>query len=244
MVDVMPSSSQRSRTAWTAVSCEVLEGRDLAPYVPGEITNLFDWAENPHGGSVHRMPHRGQFLVDVVAIETNAVHQPSKPGDELVVVLNGTLTLTTDATGGELVVETGESVLIPAGWAGIYRVSSAGPEPFRELAIVPGNYFDPGAAPPANSSTPRRLDLPRAAGRHELHRNRYTLEAQNGAAADMPVGGATDEIILVLDGALTLRGTERTASFGRGGVVILPASVTGLADCSSDYRAINARWLG
>lgn len=88
------------------------------------IRNLFDWAEDVTAGSAHLMPHRGQFIVDVVAIESNAVHQPSKPGDELVVVLNGILTLTDDSDRKEQIIRAGEMVLIPAGWAGLYRVQA------------------------------------------------------------------------------------------------------------------------
>src|SRR3546814_8925847 len=92
------------------------------------------------------MPHRGQFIVDIVEIDANAVHQPSKPGDEVVVVLNGILRLTTDADGDVQDILAGEAVLIPAGWAGLYRVIGERGR-FRELASVPHDYFDPGVAP-------------------------------------------------------------------------------------------------
>ncbi len=51
--------------------------------------------------------------MDVVKIEDNAVHQPSKPADEIVCILNGVLTLTTDGIVGEQVFR--KFVLIPAG---------------------------------------------------------------------------------------------------------------------------------
>ena len=51
--------------------------------------------------------------MDVVEIEDNAVHQPSKPADEIVCILNGVLTLTTDGIVGEQVFR--KFVLIPAG---------------------------------------------------------------------------------------------------------------------------------
>src|SRR3546814_11473259 len=81
------------------------------------------------------MPHRGQVIVDIVEIDANAVHQPSKPGDEVVVVLNGILRLTTDADGDVQDILAGEAVLIPAGWAGLYRVIGERGR-FRELAGV------------------------------------------------------------------------------------------------------------
>src|SRR6516165_3796260 len=102
---------------WVEISAATLAGAGLVAYREAEISDLFDWAENPHGSSVHVMPHRGQFIVDVVEIETNAVHQPGKPGDEIVVVLEGTLTLSNDADRTEQVFSRGETVLIPAGWA-------------------------------------------------------------------------------------------------------------------------------
>ncbi len=70
---------------WIEILPAALDGEGLAPYVAGEITNLFDWVENPAAGSAHLMAHRGHFLVDIVTIDANAVHQPSKPGDEIVV---------------------------------------------------------------------------------------------------------------------------------------------------------------
>jgi len=85
--------------SWIQVSPAALKGEGLEPYVPGEITNLFDWAENPAGSSAHLIAYRGRFLVDIVTIEANAVHQPSKPGDEIVIVLEGTLQLTDDTDG-------------------------------------------------------------------------------------------------------------------------------------------------
>src|SRR5579862_6433020 len=198
---------------WIQVPVRALAGEGLSPYREGEIRNLFDWAENRDGGSVHLMPHRGQFIVDVVGIETNAIHQPSKPGDELVVVLEGVLTLTNDADGVEQAFRSGEMVLIPAGWAGIYRVQSRNGL-FRELAIVPGNYFDPSAAPPPSGLSPRRLELPVASGGHELHRNRYVLQVQNvPQASNWPISASADEVIRVLAGTLTITAAGETASF-------------------------------
>lgn len=230
---------------WIEVPPSALRGEGLRPYVEGEITNLFDWAENPAGTSTHLMPHRAQFIVDVVEIEANAVHQPSKPGDEIVTVLNGTLRLTDDNGGQEQEFNAGEMVLIPAGWAGMYRVI-AGDGPFRELAIVPGDYFEPGVAPLPSGLSPRRLVLPAAPGVHTLHRARYAVEADIAdKQREWTIATAADEIIRIEAGTLHLASTSNaTAVFGAGSVVILPAGFSGTAQVTSGYRALVARWGG
>lgn len=228
---------------WIEVPPAALKGKGLRPYYEGEIAVLFDWVENMEAGSLHLMPHRERFIVDIVRIESNTVHQPSKPGDELVVVLNGTLTLTTDGGGPRDVFETGEMVLIPAGWAGLYGVDAAQGD-FLELALVPGNYFDPGAAPPPSGAVPRRLALPSAPGRHEVFRGRYVLEAENIAqAAAGTITASPEEVIQVLAGTLTLAAGGESASFGPGSVVILPRGFAGEARVTGGYRALIARWL-
>jgi uncharacterized cupin superfamily protein len=228
---------------WIEVPPAALEGEGLAPYVAGEITNLFDWAEDPTAGSAHLMAHRGRFLVDIVTIDANAVHQPSKPGDEIVVVLEGQLQLTDDADGREQIFRTGETVLIPAGWAGVYRVIP-GDRSFRELAIVPHDYFDEAAAPPPSGLSPRRLDPPSAAGRHELHYGRYSVSAVVGGFPNHPVEAAPEAILRVLSGTLSLAVGDRNAEFGPGSVVALPEGFTGEAATSADYCALVARWIG
>jgi uncharacterized cupin superfamily protein len=239
-----PDTLRRSSVGWIEVPPDALMGAGLSPYREGEIRNLFDWAENVTGRSVHRMPHRGQFIVDVVAFETNAVHQPSKPGDEIVLVLKGTLTLTDDSDRKQQVFQAGEMVLIPAGWAGIYRVHSADGF-FHELAIVPGDYFDPGAAPPPSGLSPRRLILPTSTGRHELHRNRYVLELHNvDQPSDWTISEATDEVIQVLAGTLTLEAPDRTGSFKAGSVLVIPRGFSGRARVQPGYRGLHARWIG
>lgn len=228
---------------WIEAPPGAFRGDGLVPYA-GETAHLMDWAENTNGRSAHLFAHRGQLVVDIVEIEPNAVHQPGKPGDELVLVTHGVLSATTDATGVEQTFAAGEMVMFPAGWAGIYRVTSENGL-FRELAITPGSYFDPTHVPPPNPQSPRRLDLPLAAGKHELHRNTYLLEAEN---IDQPSGwsitASSDEVIQVLAGALTLSTAAETASFGPGSVVILPQGFVGEAETGPGYRALNARWIG
>jgi uncharacterized cupin superfamily protein len=229
--------------SWIEIAPAALDGEGLEPYGAGATTNLFDWAENPAAGSAHLMAHRGRFLVDIVTIDANAVHQPSKPGDEIVVVLEGQLQLTDDADGRQQGFGPGEAVLIPAGWAGLYRVVP-GDRPFRELAIVPHDYFDAASIPPPSGLSPRRLDPPRTAGQHELHRGRYLVAASVGGAPRRSVEATSEEIIRVLAGTLSLTAGARAAEFGPGRVVILPEGFAGEAETSRDYCALVARWLG
>lgn len=240
----MPAAEQSTRVKWVEVPAEALKGQGLRPYYEGEISNLFDWAENPNGRSEHLMAHRQQMIVDIVQIDANAVHQPSKPGDEVVVVLNGILRLTDDGTGIEQEIHAREAVLIPAGWAGIYRVIPDN-GPFLEMAMIPGDYFDEGVAPPPSGKSPRKLEFPTAPGVNELHRNRFSVEVVNctmaGQWSDIT---KADEILLVLQGTITLEAEGDKAIIGKDGVVILPAGLTCEAAATADYRALLLRWIG
>lgn len=231
------------RAEWIVVRPYGLDKNALKPYAVGEIANLMDWAENPQGRSAHFMPHRGQFIVDIVEIEDNAVHQPSKPGDEVVVVLNGILRLTTDHNKAEQTFRRGDAVLIPAGWAGIYRVIAA-EGPFREFTIVPGDYFEPDVAPPPTRDMPRQIVFSRATGAQEIHRHRYALELRNTAGSETWfAGGESDEIIQVHEGTLSLAAAENTATLGSGDVVILPKGVRCRTHASPGYRGLHAKWI-
>jgi uncharacterized cupin superfamily protein len=227
---------------WIEIPPAALAGEGLAPYVAGEITNLFDWAEDPTAASAHLMAHRGRFLVDIVTIDANAVHQPCKPGDEIVVVLEGTLQLTDDADGRQQSFGPGETVLIPAGWAGVYRVIP-GDHAFRELAIVPHDYFDVAVAPPPSGLSPRRLEPPMAAGRRELHLGRYSVATFAGATAPHAIEAASEMIVRVLAGTIAMTAGDRQAEFAPGNVVILPQGFAGMAATGEDYCALIAQWV-
>jgi len=203
---------------------------------------MLDWVENMNGRSAHLFAYQGQLIVDVVEIEPNAVHQLGKAGDEIVVVVNGALNLTTDATKVEQTFKAGEMVMFRAGWSGIYRVISE-EGPFREMAIVPHDYFDASRPPPVSNETPGRIEAPLAAGKHELYRNTYVVEAENiDRARNWSIAASSDEVVQVLAGSLTLRARDDSASFGPGSIVILPKGFVGHARATAGYRAITARW--
>lgn len=238
----MSRVTDRQRVCWVDVSPRVLAPERFVPYGPGEIDGLFDWGENPDGKSAHCSPYRGQLIIDVVRFDPNAVHQPHKPGDEIVVVLNGTLHLTTDATGESLVIQRGERVLIPAGWAGIYRVSSENGQ-FTELTIVPGDYFAKNVAPPSNRETPKRIDAPQGESVRQLHQGRYSVYAERWEQRRFwAIETTGDEVMQVLAGTLVLTSGEDNATFGAGDVVVLPKGFVGQATATAGYAAITARW--
>ena len=233
----------RKAVSWVEVHPAAMRGRGLRPYEPGEITNLFDWAENPQGRSSHLMPHRSQFIVDIVKIEANCVHQPSKPGDEIVAVLNGVLELTDDVSHNVQRFPAGEFVLIPLGWAGMYRVIPDGDD-FLELALVPGNYFDVADARSPTGAHPRALEIPAQEGIHALHRGRYAIEAVVGTTATtVDLRARCDEVLYVRGGRLKISAVDRSGLFGAGSVVVLPKGFSGRIEQSADYRALVARWL-
>jgi uncharacterized cupin superfamily protein len=228
---------------WIEIPSAALDGEGLAPYVAGEITNLFDWAENPTAGSAHLLAHRGRFLVDIVSIDANAVHQPSKPGDEIVVVLDGQLQLTDDSDGRQQIFGIGETVLIPAGWAGLYRVIP-GDRSFRELAIVPHDYFDEALVSPPSDRSPCRLDAPMTTGQYELHHGRYSVTALVGGTSRHPVDVPSEMVVRIVSGKLTLLSDGRAAEYREGAVLVLPQGLVAEAMTSDDYRALVARWIG
>lgn len=227
---------------WLHISPATLRGEGLEPYPPSGFSGLFDWAERLDASSTHVMAYEGQFLIDIVEIEDNAVHQPSKPGDEIVCILNGVLTLTTDGIEGEQVYRKGEFVLIPAGWAGIYRVASED-GPFRELCIVPANYFDPAAVPPPSGLAPRRIEPLGKPGNYLLLDSRYTIEVVHDAVQQQTQFVApSDAIVRVLAGTLTLKRDGTQASFETGDFIVLPRGFAGTISTAAGYQALVARW--
>jgi uncharacterized cupin superfamily protein len=226
---------------WVEVPPSWQKGEGMIPY-EGETGHMLDWVENMQGRSAHLFAHMGQLIVDVVEIEPNAVHQIGKPGDEIVVVINGALRLTTDASKVEQTFHVGEMVMFRAGWCGIYRVMSDN-GPFRELAIVPHNYFDTSKPLPVSAETPSKIELPLAPGKRELFRNTYIVESEHlDRARSWQISAASDEVLQVLGGELTLRAAGEVGNFGPGSVLILPKGFVGEAAASAGYRAMTVRW--
>lgn len=229
---------------WTQVPPAILDGEGLQPYRPGEIDALFDRAERPGAQSRHKIAYERQFLIDVVEHEANTVHQSHKPGDEIILVRDGALTLTTEATGEELRVAEGEAVLIPQGWAGLYRAQPRGRR-FRALAIVPHDYFDPARRARPSGGAPEAITLHDGPGRREVHRGRYAVATEYlPGDCEWTVRAVRDEVTVVLAGQLTLTTEDERESFGPGSVVALPMGFRGAAEASGGYRALTAYWLG
>jgi mannose-6-phosphate isomerase-like protein (cupin superfamily) len=214
---------------WVEVPPGALQGQGLAPYDFNASANLVDWVESMDDAeSVHLTPYCSDFVIDVVEIKPNAVHTPSKPGDEFLLVVNGVLRLLTDSTNVEQVYR----MEADAGW-------------FREVAITPGDYFVASLIPPPNDRSPYPLELPRASGKHEIFKGRYVLEAENiELARSWTVTSSSDQVIQVLAGTLSLTAGGESASFDPGSIVVLPRGFTGTAKAVAGYRALNARWLG
>jgi uncharacterized cupin superfamily protein len=230
---------------WLEVPPGALQGQGLAPYDFNASANLVDWVESMDDAqSVHLTPYCSDFVIDVVEIKPNAVHTPSKPGDEFLLVVNGVLRLLTDSTKVEQVFRAGDMLMIPAGWHGIYRMESEVGW-FREVAITPGDYFVPSLIPPPNDRSPYPLELPVANGKHEIFKGRYVLEAENiERACSWAITSSSDQVVQVLAGTLSLTAGNESASFGPGSILVLPRGFAGTAKTLPGYRALNARWLG
>lgn len=245
MMSAVADSGAGQGVKWLEVPPGALRGQGLAPYDFNASANLVDWVESMDDAqSVHLTPYCSDFVIDVVEIKPNAVHTPSKPGDEFLLVVNGVLRLLTDSTKVEQVFKAGDMLMIPAGWHGIYRME-ADAGWFREVAITPGDYFVASLMPPPNDRSPYPLELPRANGKHEIFKGRYVLEAENiEQPARWAVTSSADQVIQVLAGALSLTAGGESASFGPGSIVVLPRGFSGTAQSVGGYRALNARWLG
>ncbi|MDB5726676.1 MAG: hypothetical protein JWQ16_3430 [Novosphingobium sp.] len=229
---------------WVEVPKANLAGDGLASYPPGDFAGLFDWAERTDTTSIHIMPYAGQFLIDVVEIEDNAVHQPSKPTNEIVCILNGILELVTDGTEIPQRFGQGEMVLIPAGWAGKYRAISSDTGWFRELCIVPANYFDPATIPPPSGLLPVAIKRLGATGEQSYAKAPYSVLVQRlDQSREWKVAATTDQIIHVLDGTLSLRSEGEVGCFDAGSFVVLPKGFVGKADASGDFHAMIAQWV-
>jgi quercetin dioxygenase-like cupin family protein len=226
---------------WTEISQSWQTGDGLIPY-SGETAHMLDWVENPNGHSRHRFAYAGQFIVDLVEIEPNAVHQLGKPDDEIVIVVSGILEVTTDSTKVKQRFKAGEIVLFKAGWAGIYRVISD-QGPFRELAIVPHNYFDASRALPVNPEMPIGINLPVAVGTHQLSGGTYLVAMQvNDRATSSAISAEADQVIYVLAGSGTLASNGSTTRLSAGSVVVLPKGFVGDVSAAADYQALTVRW--
>lgn len=231
-------------TFWVDVSPRAMRRENFAPYSVAEIGHLFDWGENPNGASSHIAPYRGKFIVDIVEIEENAVHQPSKPGDEIVYIANGVLILTTDANNTEQVFKKGEAVLIPQGWAGLYRVL---PEdgPFLEFTIVPANYFDPLLKPKPSGLTPIRLPLQAQAGREVLYTGGYEVaSAKLDRCTEFQGKNGAEEVVIIRSGEMTFYSATGERTLRAGDAFVIPEGYEGAGAASPDYSVLAAKWLG
>lgn len=216
---------------------------NFSAYSVAEIGHLFDWGENPNGKSAHVVPYRGKFIVDIVEMEENAVHQPSKPEDEIVFVANGVLILTSDRNKEEQVFKKSEAVLIPQGWAGLYRVV---PEdgPFLEFTIVPVNYFDPVLKQRPSGLFPRRLELPAVSGRHVLYNGSYEVAAiKLDQPTDFQGTNHFEEVVIVRAGEMTFFSAAGHKVFGPGDAFVIPVGYEGTGAASAGYSALAAKWI-
>lgn len=229
---------------WTQVPPAVLNGHGLQPYRPEQIRSLFDGAERPDAQFRHKTAYARQLRVDVFQSEANAVHQPHQPDDEIVLVLDGALILTTDATGEGLRIAAGEAVLIPQGWAGVYRTQPSG-RWFRELTIAPHDGFASPRRASSGGGLPEAITLYGGPGRREVHRGRYAVAIEYlPGDCEWTVRAVRDEIAVVVAGSLTLTSEDERETFGPGSVVALPMGFRGAAEASGGYRALTAYWLG
>jgi uncharacterized cupin superfamily protein len=227
---------------WLRVSDDLLHGKGLVdPYNMGSMEPFIDWVDNPEAQTIYKVLLRGELLVEIAETTNVAAHFPNFPNDELIYIIAGGITLTSDASKVDQSFYAGDRVMIPKGWAGIWRVHAG---VYRAIATVPANYFDISSqqtAPP-NGVSVFAIDPPKTLGTHQLHNGTYIVEAQNAFREEtVPVALQSDEVIHVLGGTLTLNAADQSEMFNPGDVVVLPKGFEGESHATAGYRALIAR---
>jgi quercetin dioxygenase-like cupin family protein len=223
------------------MSSEALAGRGITtPYNIDDLTPFIDKIDGPPPRAFHTVLFRGQLLLDAVKSSSAAVHFPNHPGDELVLIKAGAVTLTTDSTGIAQTFYTGEWAVIPKGWVGWWRAS---PGEYGEFAIAHGKFFDNSAPAKGNSGlAPIAIVPSKAKGIRTLYSGSLIVEEHNLSEADRSIDQAVDEAIQVLDGALTLQTGAKEESFKAGDVVVIPRGFKGESQISHGYHALVVRF--
>jgi uncharacterized cupin superfamily protein len=227
---------------WLRVSDDLLRGEGLVdPYNMGSMEPFIDWVDNPEAKTVYKVLLRGQLLVEIAETTSVAAHFPNFPNDEFIYIVAGGITMTSDASKLDQSFYAGDRVVIPKGWAGIWRVHAG---VYRAIATVPANYFDISSqltTAPAGVSA-FAIDSPKTAGTYQLHNGTFVVEAHNALREEtLPVSLQSDEVVQILGGTLTLKAADKSEMFNPGDIVVLPKGFRGESHATAAYRALIAR---
>jgi len=229
-----------SNTTWERISAEALAGHGITtPYNIDDLTPFIDKIDGPPPRAFHTVLFRGQLLLDAVKSSSAAVHFPNHPGDELVLIKAGSVTLTTDSTGIAQTFHTGEWAVIPKGWVGWWRAS---PGEYGEFAIAHGKFFDDSAPKGNKDLAPIAIVPSKTEGMRTLYSGTLVVEEHNLSKADRSIDQGADEAIQVLGGVLTLKTSIKAESFKAGEVVVIPKGFKGQSLVSAGYRALVVRF--
>jgi uncharacterized cupin superfamily protein len=229
--------------AWLRISDALLSGIGIDdPYDMEENKELFEWADGETGPvkPMHKLFELGRLLIDVVQSNGTGVQLDNFPNDEFLTILVGGLTLTTNETKAEQCFYAGDSVLIPKGWSGLWRTH---PGMFREVAIVPVNFFDPAELkkPQAKGVRPRKVEMASPQGTTTIHDGTYRIESRKPeaeAADDLAL--AADEVVYIRRGNLTLADELGAETFKPGDFILLRKGAAAKVSHSAGYEALAA----
>ena len=228
---------------WHRISDELLSGIGIdEPYNMEENKELFEWADGETGPKqpTHKGFSLGKFLIDVVQSNGTGVKLDNFPNDEFLTILVGGLTLTSNESKIEQTFYAGDSVLIPKGWAGLWRTHQG---VFREIAIVPSNFFDPAEQkkPQAKGVRPIKIEMAPDEGSKKLHDGTYVIESRKPRKeATTPLSLANEEVVYIRRGNLTLTDKGRSETFKPGDFLLLPKGFSAEAFNTSGYEALVA----
>lgn len=238
----VPRGSSAVPPSIIVIPAAALAGRGLAPHAVvshGAIETL-EPPSHPRIASVYE----GSFLVGVYQGDDGTSHSTSFPGDELVLVLSGEATLTSDASAKPQVFRRGERFLVPRGWRGIWKNSKA----YRELVTVSRAwlpFLSGNPLPKSESSTaePVRFAPPTEwtatpALDQTFWQGEFRIRGTRNLSLIQETCGSRDQFVQVLQGRLSIRRADTTTTLKSGGAAILRTGDACALAASPDFRAL------
>jgi polyvinyl alcohol dehydrogenase (cytochrome) len=249
---------------WITVTRAVLAGQGLDPAPTSESD--FEHILSRPDAERAKVLSQDEFVTGVYEAKGGAVRFSDYPGDELVIVVSGSATLTDESSGKSMTFGPGDMFLVPKGWRG--RWSNDGL--YRELIVLGSgwNVALSGEAVASGVTTPQAVmrinpkDIPAAllhtvTGYGEFIRSlkstplramRFHSGDYDVMLAEAPQGGAYrfsrnphEEFVYVVSGTATLvDGNGARASFRSGDAFVVTETFKGDWDLSPGYRAVVA----
>ncbi len=127
-------------SSWVRLTDEQMSGEALEPYGEGVLSDGYMVSKTPHEpGQKMLVVFAGEIWVALYEFTGGENIATFFPGDELVYVVAGTLTLTDSRRSEMRTFDQGERVLIPKGWQGSWANEGL----YREVAVCSRDWLRP-----------------------------------------------------------------------------------------------------